>query len=128
VIITNAQWVTTDRTVHAEFDGVVQFVPVDPANAHWQEIQAAVAAEALSIADAPPPPAHEVRKLAMLDRLAAAGLWPAAKAAMQADTADNPGGIAWERWQAAIAIRSDDPLVIGLLTLINANPAEILAP
>jgi len=69
-----------------------------------------------------------VRKLVMLDRLAAAGLWPAAKAAMQADTVDNPDGIAWERWQAAIAIRSDDPLVIGLLALINANPAEILAP
>jgi len=122
--ISDAQYVDA-TTVRAEFDGVVQFVPADPANAHWQAIQAAVAAEELTIAAAPPPPSHEITRLKIVDRLLAAGLWGAAVTAMQADTPSNPGGAAWYRFWAATGILSDDPTLLAMLVAIDASPEQI---
>lgn len=66
--------------------------------------------------------AGEVTKLAVVDRLAAAGAMPALSAMLDAD----PPLAAW--WQAALVFRVDDPAIIDLVTKIGEDPAVILAP
>lgn len=63
-----------------------------------------------------------VRKLLIIDRLSAAGLFSAAMSAL-----GGPGALAYERWSAASVIDSDDAEVRGLLTAIGADPDAILA-
>jgi len=84
----------------------------------------------LWVEDPPPPPPEpeaptrwEVRKLLIIDRLIADGRFAAAMAAL-----GGPGAVAYERWQAALTIDSDDVQVRGLLTAIGADPDAILAP
>lgn len=51
--IDSAQWVNADKdTVKAVIDGSTMFVPCDPANRHYAEIQKQVTAGELTIADA----------------------------------------------------------------------------
>jgi hypothetical protein len=53
--ITSAQYIAEDGVnlnVKATIDGVEMFVPLDPANRHYDEIMRQVAAGALTIADA----------------------------------------------------------------------------
>lgn len=51
--IDSAQWVNEDKdTVKAVIDGSTMFVPCDPDNRHYDEIQKQVAAGTLTIADA----------------------------------------------------------------------------
>lgn len=66
---------------------------------------------------------HELRKLLLLDRIIAAGLFTAAMTAL-----GGPGDLAYERWSAAQVIASDDPQVRGLLAAIGGDPDELLAP
>jgi hypothetical protein len=76
-----------------------------------------------------PPPATDVplrrlvRASVIVDRLQAAGLLAAARAAL--DAADL---YTRERWNAREAIYADDPTAIALLHAIGADPAAILAP
>lgn len=64
-----------------------------------------------------------VRASVIVDRLQAAGLLAAARAAL--DAADL---YTRERWNARAAIYADDPTAIALLQAIGADPAAILAP
>ena len=66
--------------------------------------------------------AGEVTKLAVVDRLTAAGAMPALSAMLDAD----PPLAAW--WQAALVFRVDDPAIIDLVAQIGEDPAVILAP
>ena len=53
--ITSAQYIAEDGVnlnVKATIDGVEMFVPLDPANRHYDEIQRQVAAGTLTIQDA----------------------------------------------------------------------------
>lgn len=68
-------------------------------------------------------PPYEVRKLLIIDRLVSAGLFEAAIAVL-----GGPGDLAYERWQAATAISSQDAEVRALLSAIGADPDVILAP
>jgi hypothetical protein len=62
-----------------------------------------------------------VPKTKIIDRLQAAGLLEAARAAL--DTADL---YTRERWNVRDAIYSDDPTATALLAAIGADPADIL--
>lgn len=64
----------------------------------------------------------EVTKLTVVDRLIERGSIHAALAALDSDP------VMRARWDAAISVRVDDPLVVGLLTAIGEDPAVILAP
>jgi hypothetical protein len=71
----------------------------------------------------PPPDPHRlVPKSVIIDRLNAAGLLQAASTALNADLYTR------ERWYAAdrACVYADDPLVIGLLQSIGADPSVIL--
>lgn len=70
--------------------------------------------------DAPAP--HFVPKLAVVDRLCAAGLFDAAMAVLDAQPR-----LVRERWQAASEIRSDDVEARALLKAAGADPDVILA-
>ena len=56
MIITSAQYVTDlngeNTTIKATIDGTEMFVPLDPANRHYEEIMRQVEAGTLTIADA----------------------------------------------------------------------------
>lgn len=96
--------------------GLFATKPADPAGKpgwHWVE----------SPEPPPQPPTRwEVRKLLIIDRLSAAGLFDAAMAAL-----GGPGALAYERWSAASVIDSDDAEVRGLLSAIGGDPDTILA-
>ena len=72
--------------------------------------------------DPPDGPPREVSKLAIVDRLEAAGLRAAAKTALAQDD------LRQDRWDNAVAVRADDADVRTLLTAIGADPDVILAP
>ena len=67
------------------------------------------------------PPTIYVSKLAIVERLEAAGLRTAMKTALAADDYQQ------DRWNAAIGIDPDDPVVRQLLTSVGANLDVILA-
>lgn len=69
-----------------------------------------------------PPATSEVRKLLVVDRLNAAGLFDAAMTALDAQPR-----LIRERWLAATVIASDDAHVRGLIAGIGGNPDAILA-
>jgi len=54
--ITNAVYITDDdgknETIHCDINGVSNWVPIDPANRHYDEIMRQVAAGELTIQDA----------------------------------------------------------------------------
>ena len=54
--ITNAVYITDDNgkneTIHCDINGVSNWVPIDPANRHYDEIMRQVAAGELTIQDA----------------------------------------------------------------------------
>ena len=54
ITITSAEYVldTNNTTIKAVIDGAEIFIPLDPANRHYDEIQRQVAAGTLTIADA----------------------------------------------------------------------------
>lgn len=92
--------------------------PPDPAGKGWRwEASPEPAPE-----PPPPPTRWDVRKLLIIDRLSAAGLFSAAMSAL-----GGPGALAYERWSAAAVIDSDDAEVRGLLTAIGADPDAILS-
>ena len=63
-----------------------------------------------------------VRKLLILQRLAAVGKAEAALSALKADE------LQYEMWSAATEIDYDDPAVRGLIADVGADPDEILKP
>lgn len=67
-------------------------------------------------------PHWAVRKLLVIDRLQAIGLFDAA-----VQTIDSQSRLVQERWKAAVEIDHDDPTVTALLNAIGADPAVILA-
>ena len=98
--------------------GTVMTIPVDPANRHYQRLVADnVNIDPYLETEVP----HEVSKLTIVDRLEAAGLRTAAKAALSANEYQK------DRWDSAAVIRSDDQTVRTLLISIDANPDDILA-
>lgn len=82
-----------------------------------QEESAADAAE--QAAAALPRP---VEKLALLERVVAAGKFEALMAAL-----GGPGALLYERFQAAQYIASDDPDALALCAALELDPAVILA-
>ncbi len=80
---------------------------------------------------APEAAPYEVPKLAVIDRLVAAGLLRSARAALKLGRPDDELSDAElalrDRWDAATAIRSDDAEVRVFLAAIGADPDIILA-
>lgn len=72
---------------------------------------------------APPAPRRLIRKALIIDRLQAAGLLAAGRAAL--DAADL---YTQERWNVRTEIYVDDPAAIAMLNAIGADPEVILAP
>jgi len=68
------------------------------------------------------PPYHQVSTFTLVGRLDAAGLLALAEAALDQDPSQK-----W-RFSQATYVDADHPEVIGLLTAIGANVAEMLAP
>lgn len=73
-------------------------------------------------ADPEPVPVRYVSKYVILQRVAAAGKFAEAMAAL-----GGPGELAYEMWSAAQEIDSSDAQVRALLTSIGLNPDEVLA-
>ena len=94
-----------------------------PDLANWQaEVISDEAMRAAGFGYLIDPPKRYVRKLLILQRLAAIDLAEVAIAALKSDE------VAYEMWSAAVEIDSADPQVRAMLTAIGADPDEILKP
>lgn len=65
---------------------------------------------------------RRIPKLVLIERLAAAGLFEAALAALKADP------LQYERWQASQIVDPENPEVRGLLAAIGGDVETLLAP
>ena len=112
------RYADANQTIVDAGDG--RFIPADPANADFAALKAAQ----IEPYQAPAAGTLLLAKVAILDRLNAAGLLGKAFAAM-----GGPGSYVYERWQAASEmIDAANPLVTQVLDAIGADKSAILAP
>ena len=120
--IQNARYTFDGVTVLASIGGVEMTIPADPANRHRQALATWIEAGGIVAPFEPPAERRLVPKRLIVDRLEAAGLLVAARAALDAAPLYDR-----ERWNARESIYADDPTALALLAAIGADAEAILA-